>query len=198
MQESVMGTITESQPEGITNTQDKVLSILPIPSALLSIFGSSVILYMAISTRRQRKWTTYTRLLIGLSLCDIISSVSLAFSPFMRRPESGRVWAVGNDATCTAIGTMTQFSYSNLFFNAMLSYYFMITVRFQMKHSRIAKLVEPWMHFISIGYPLVTSVVGAAFGMYGEKATGMGCWVRLLNNHCKSRNDMSNACYFQR
>ena len=144
MQHLTIDSTNEAQHEGITTTQDKFLSIIPIPSAILSIFGSSVILYMAISTRREKKWTTYTRLLIGLSVCDIISSVSLAVAAFLRRPESGRVWAVGNDATCTAIGTMTQFSYSNLFFNATLSYYFMITVRFQMKHSRIAQLVEPW------------------------------------------------------
>ena len=138
------------QHEGLTPAQDKALSLLPIPSAILSIFGSSVILYMAISTRRERKWTTYTRLLIGLSVCDIISSVSLALASFLRRPESGRIWAIGNDATCAIIGTLTQFSYSNIFFNAMLSYYFMITVRFQMKQSRIARYLEPWMHLVSI------------------------------------------------
>lgn len=179
-----MDTMKEPQHEGLTATQDKVLSILPIPSAILSIFGSSVILYMAISTRRQRQWTTYTRLLVGLSICDIISSTSLAFAAFLRRPESGRIWAFGNDASCTAIGTLTQFSYSNMFYSAMLSYYFMISVRIKMKHSKIAKYLEPWMHLISVGYPLVTSLVGTSYGMYGEKATGMGCWVNQYPHGC--------------
>mmetsp|Transcript_33419 Transcript_33419/g.80906 ORF Transcript_33419/g.80906 Transcript_33419/m.80906 type:complete len:964 (-) Transcript_33419:57-2948(-) len=184
MHDQTIDTMQEAQHEGLTTAQDKVLSILPIPSAILSIFGSSIIIYMAVSTRRQRQWTTYTRLLLGLSICDIISSVSLAFAAFMRRPESGRVWAIGNDATCAAIGTMTQFSYSNVWYNAVLSYYFIATVRFRMKHSRIAKLLEPWMHFVSIGYPLVTAIVGASYGMYGEKATGMGCWVNEYPHGC--------------
>jgi len=184
MHDPTIDTMQEAQHEGLTTAQDKVLSILPIPSAILSIFGSSIIIYMAVSTRRQRQWTTYTRLLLGLSICDIISSVSLAFAAFMRRPESGRVWAIGNDATCAAIGTMTQFSYSNVWYNAVLSYYFIATVRFRMKHSRIAKLLEPWMHFVSIGYPLVTAIVGASYGMYGEKATGMGCWVNEYPHGC--------------
>jgi len=179
-----MDTMKEVRHEGLTATQDKVLSILPIPSAILSIFGSSVILYMAISTRRKRQWTTYIRLLVGLSICDIISSDSLALAAFLRRPESGRIWAFGNDASCTAIGTLIQFSYSNMFYSAMLSYYFMTSVRIKMKHSKIAKYLEPWMHLVSVGYPLVTSLVGASYGMYGEKATGMGCWVNQYPHGC--------------
>ncbi|CAJ1963793.1 unnamed protein product [Cylindrotheca closterium] len=189
MNDQAIGTMQQAQHEGITIAQDKVLSILPIPSAILSIFGSSVIIYMGVSTRRQRQWTTYTRLLIGLSICDIISSVSLAFAAFLRRPESGRVWAIGTDATCAAIGTMTQFSYANVWYNAALSYYFMATVRFRMKHSRIARLLEPWMHFMSIGFPLVTAIVGALYEMYGEKATGMGCWVNEYPHGCGDEPD---------
>ena len=113
-------------------------------------------------------------------MCDIVSSVSLGLAAFMRRPQSGRVWAFGNDATCTAAGTLIQFSYSNCFFNAMLSFYFMATVRLGVKNAVIAKWFEPMMHFVSIGYPLVTSLVGAYFGMYSETATGMGCWVSFM------------------
>ena len=167
----------EQPHEGLSIFQDQVLAILPIPSAILSVIGSSVIIYMAFSTRRQRKWSTYTRLLIGLSICDISSSVSLGLAAFMRRPQSGRAWAFGNDATCTAEGTLLQFAHSNLFYNMFLSFYFLATVRFGVKHTVIAKRYEPIMHFVALGYPLVTALIGAAHGMYKETATGMGCWV---------------------
>lgn len=167
----------QEQHEGLGMLRDQILAILPIPSAILSVLGSSVILYMAFSTRRKRKWTTYTRLLIGLSMCDIISSVSFGLAAFMRRPESERAWAMGNDATCTTSGALIQFSFSNFLYNAMLSFYFLATVRFGVKHTVIAKRFEPIMHLVSLGFPLVTSIVGAIMGMYRETATGFGCWV---------------------
>jgi hypothetical protein len=69
----------QDQEQGLSDIQDKVLALLPIPSAILSIFGSSIIIYVALKTREQKKWTPYTRLLMGLSVCDIIASISQDF-----------------------------------------------------------------------------------------------------------------------
>ncbi|CAJ1970412.1 unnamed protein product [Cylindrotheca closterium] len=184
MDHQILDTSTSEEYEGIDQFREKILAILPIPSSILSIIGSSVILYMAFSTRKERKWTTYTRLLVGLSMCDIVSSISLGLAAFMRRPESERVWAMGNDATCAAAGTLIQFSYSGLFYNAFLSWYFVLTVRFGVKHDVIARKFEPIMHFISVGYPLVTAILGAILGVYAETSTGMGCWVNNYPDGC--------------
>lgn len=160
--------------EGLSDAQEKVLAILPIPSAILSIFGSATILYMCCRTRNERKWTTYTRLLIGLSICDILSSLTLGVAAFLRPRDNLRVWTFGNEATCSAIGFLTQFSYSGLFYNAMLSFYFLLSARFRIKNERIAKRIEPFMHFLSLLFPLVTASVGAEMGVYSTTTSELG------------------------
>ena len=78
----------------LSSTQAKIISILPIPAALLSIFGSFSIIIMVCRNSRRRchssstsnnnkKWTPYTRLLLGLSCCDIILSITLTLSSYL-------------------------------------------------------------------------------------------------------------------
>eukprot|EP00980_Cylindrotheca_fusiformis_P027761 scaffold22558_cov116-Cylindrotheca_fusiformis.AAC.10 len=165
----------------LSDEQDKVLAILPIPSATLSIIGSSTILYMSLKSRTRRKWTPYTRLLIGLSIYDIFSSVSISIATFLRPVSSARAWTFGNDATCTASAFFTQFSHSAEGYNAMLSFYFLLTARLGLKNSCIARWFEPMMHFVSIGFYLGTAIVGAVLGVYADTAVGFGCYVSPHN-----------------
>ena len=46
------------------------------------------------------------------------------------KTTSSRVWARGNDSTCTLLGFMTQFPFSAMVCNAMFSYYYLLMVRF--------------------------------------------------------------------
>ena len=164
-------------PEGLSDVQEMVLSILTIPSAVLSIFGSACIIYMSLQTRNKEKWTPYFRLLMGMSMCDIISSMTLAVAAFLRPRENDRVWTFGSEATCSAIEMLTQFSYSGLFYNSMLSLYFLLSTLFKMKNEKIAKRFEPFMHFLSLGFPFATALLGAIKGFYSITTTELGCWV---------------------
>lgn len=181
-----------SSPERLSDAQEKVLATLPIPSAILSIIGSAVIIFIALKSRGRQKWTTYTRLLIALSICDIFSSVNISISNFLRPSESPRAWAYGNDATCTATGFLTQVSYSAASYTAMLSFYFLLTARFGLKNTEISRRFEPLMHFISIGYFLGTAIVGAILGVYADTSVGLGCWV---SNLLSKRRDLRLSVY---
>eukprot|EP00980_Cylindrotheca_fusiformis_P017213 scaffold5297_cov104-Cylindrotheca_fusiformis.AAC.6 len=162
----------------LSDGQEKVLAILPIPSAALSIMGSCIIISMALRRKNRRRWTPYTRLLIAMSMCDIVASATISIATFLRpRDTSSRVWAFGTDATCSAVGFMNQISFSAVLYNGMLSLYFLLTARFGFKNAQMARCIEPLMHIVSIGFPLVTAVTGSIIGVYGEAAAGLGCWV---------------------
>ena len=60
----------------LSDQQEKAISIVPIPVAVLSIFGSISIIQIACRNRKSKKWTPYTRLLIAISCCDIIYSIT--------------------------------------------------------------------------------------------------------------------------
>lgn len=162
----------------------KALALLPIPGAFLSICGSATIVFIACRTGHEKGWTTYNRLLFGMSVSDIVFSGHLAVSNFLRPSETSyRPSAIGNDATCSFSGFLLQLTHSAPYYNACLSYYFLLATRFRYSKSRMARLVEPWTHLISIGFPLITSTVGLILGAYSEPVLGPGCWVnevRLL------------------
>eukprot|EP00980_Cylindrotheca_fusiformis_P017216 scaffold5297_cov104-Cylindrotheca_fusiformis.AAC.9 len=167
----------ETTTKQLSDSQEKVLAIMPVPSAALSIMGSSIIISMAFRMRKRRRWTPYTRLLIAMSMCDIVASITISIATFLRpRDTSSRVWAFGNDATCSAVGFMNQISFSAVLYNGMLSIYFLLTARFGFKNEYIASTVEPMMHVVSIGYPLLTATAGSIIGVYGEAAAALGCW----------------------
>ncbi|CAJ1965860.1 unnamed protein product [Cylindrotheca closterium] len=163
----------------LSDTQQIVLSILPIPSAIISILGSSAIIYLAKERRKIQNWTPYTRLLVAMSFCDIVFSLNVGFSTFLRpRETSYRIWAFGNDATCSYIGFINQASSAGaICYNGMLSFYFLLTARYGMKNSKISRWIEPLMHLVALGFAIGTALVGAVVDIYGEKAGAMSCWM---------------------
>jgi hypothetical protein len=178
----------EVNPDSITpltDQQEVVLSVLSIISGVLSILGSSTIVYKV--ARNFQKSAPYDRLLLGLSSCDILSSLTFAISPFMLDSEtSQRVWGLGNEATNNMLGFLTQFSFSAIFYNGMLSYYYLLTVRYGVKRKDFARKYEPYIHIGTIGFFLITATIGACMGFYGELDIGQGAWIVNWPEGCEA------------
>jgi len=170
---------------GLTDLQQQLLVFLPIPSALLSLAGSYLIIFMAMRSHQRKKYTPYSRLLVVMSLYDIQSSITYAMAPFLRPYEtSTRLYAHGDETTCTTVAFLNQLSMSALFYNGMLSFYFLLATRFRYTNEQLSRVVEPLMHVTAIGYPLVTAIAGLVFGWYGEVNNGLSCWVGHFPNNC--------------
>jgi Serpentine type 7TM GPCR chemoreceptor Srv len=159
----------------LTDAQEKLLVLLPFFPAVVSIAASSTIIYLVCKSGFD---TPYKRILFGLSVSDIVISVLIPLQPFLVPiATSQRTWASGNHATCTLLGTIMQLAMSSLLYNGMLSYYYLLTIRFGVKEKTFARRFEPWMHALAIGYPLVTSIIGASINAYHELEVGFGCWI---------------------
>jgi hypothetical protein len=145
-----------------------------------------MIIHMVLTSKR--KSTPYKRLLMGMSICDVISSLSIPLWAFLlpkdSSSQSSRVWAVGNDTSCTAMGFFSQFSFSGILYNGMLSYYYLLTVRFAYQDRQMARCGEPFMHVLSIGFPTVTALIGAILGVYSDGEIGLQCWVDNYPKGC--------------
>lgn len=159
----------------LSDNQKKLVAILPIPSAILSLIGSSIIVYMAMKSRRNtaKKWTPYNRLIMGMSCFDILTSVTLTVASFLYPQESSdKVWVIGNDTTCSIVGALNQLIYGVILYYGSLSIYFVLTARFGYSNDHISHGVEPYFHIFCFGYPLVTSFVGLFLGAYSEPEVG--------------------------
>lgn len=155
----------------ISENQKKLVAVLPIPSAILSLIGSSIIVSMALKSRRNttKKWTPYNRLVTAMSCFDIVTSLTLALAPFLYPKETSlKAWVIGNDTSCSAIGFFQQLLYAVIMYYGSLSIYFVLTARFGFSNKEIAHRVEPFMHVICFGYPLVTAFAGLFLGAYAE------------------------------
>jgi hypothetical protein len=152
------------------------------PSALLSLGGSLVIIYTVVQKRGQMG--SYECILLGLSVCDIILTVSWTLAPFLTpKDASQRITALGNDATCNMGGFLWQFSYSTYWYNGLLSFYYLTTIVYGWPEDRFKKLA-PYLHGLCIGFPLVTAFLGSANEWYGPNEIGPGCWVNDYPRDC--------------
>jgi hypothetical protein len=103
----------------LTDSQEVLMSSLNMISATLSCLGSSMIVYRVYKNRNEtvvRKnskhtefiTTPYDRIMLGLSVCDIVASLTFGFGSLLLPSDSStRAWAAGTDTTCSFLGFFT-------------------------------------------------------------------------------------------
>ena len=118
---------------------------------------------------------TYERLLLGMSLFDVFFSIHPTLAPFMA-PSGYYALAVGNDLTCRMSGTAHQIGFASFFYYGCLSCYFLLVIRFSVSPETIAFRVEPFMHALSILWPVSSAIALAVKDWYGPMELHYGCW----------------------
>ena len=139
----------EFELSDLSDKQEKILAVFLVCSAILSLVGSCTIVFKILRSLCRNKTTTpYERIILGLSCCDILASCTYAMGPFLLpRETSQRVWADGDDSSCQKLGFLVQISCLwAIWYNAVLSFYYLLTVRFQVKRKVFCQKYEPWMH----------------------------------------------------
>lgn len=165
----------------LTIRQEKFLSLVGVVPGFLSIFGSSTIIYKNI--RSFRLAGPYDRLLLALSVCDIVATLSFVLAPFLipagEYSKSSRIYAIGTPGTCSALGWLTQFGFSAIVYNGALSFYYLLTVRFKVSREQFARRIEIWIHAGILVFFFGTATMGAFIGLFNE--LDLGCKYRLSN-----------------
>ncbi|CAJ1950092.1 unnamed protein product [Cylindrotheca closterium] len=156
--------------------EQKAISILLVLSASLSLVGSSCIVY---HVRHNSKSTPYRRIMLGMSACDIVSTIGYALQPYvgLKGESNSFVWSFGNAASCSFIGALAQFGFSAHLYSAALSYYFLSTIRYGTREAVFAKKYERWIHVAIILWSVATAIVGIALDIFHLNDLGPGCWV---------------------
>jgi hypothetical protein len=175
----------------LSDGQEIALSLLQIFSGTLSLIGSSILVFKILTkSSHNQKTTPYDRIMLGLSSCDIIASCTYAVGPFMLPSETSQmVWASGNESTCSQLGLLQQLSFSAIWYNCLLSFYYLLTVRFQVKREEFQHKYEKWMHLSAIFF-VFTAIIGYIGDWYSEMQLMMTCWVGDVPKGC----DASGTC----
>lgn len=157
-----------------TPAQRKSLAIVPKFTASFSAIASFCICFIIIR-RKSPTNKTYNRIIFGMSVCDMLTSVGFFCTTWpVPKGTPGIYGALGNQGTCSAQGFISQFSLSTVMYNASLSLYYMFVIVKKMKDDKIVR-IEPLFHTVAIGLGLSTAIAGVALKLFNP--VGWNCWL---------------------
>ena len=177
-----------------TERQQKALALAPKFAAALSIFGSSYIIYDCISKRNKRITTSYHRLMVGLSVTDLLMSLGLFTTTWPMPRDTPNVFgAIGNTASCEAIGSIEQFGVSATIYNGCLSVFYLLRIRYGWTTKRLQR-AEIWMHVIPLAFGISTIAASLALNLFNSGL--FDCWIATFPQGCSEsfRNDGFSDC----
>jgi hypothetical protein len=172
-----------------SESEQKILAIFPHITGGLSLIGSSSIVYDIWKDRDYKMKQPYFRILLGMSIFDVICSMSLCLSTIpVPAGTEGVFGARGTTATCTASGFFNQFMLGSILYNFVLAIYYALSGTYRMTDEDFAKLYEPWLHGlavmatfgVAIGKISPRSVIGLDFAMFlSPTITQLSCFVAI-------------------
>ncbi|KAL9183353.1 hypothetical protein ACHAXT_005140 [Thalassiosira profunda] len=169
----------------------KTLCIIRSTLALVSVIASSTLIWM-LRRSRDRFATCQHRILLGLSIADILFSLSLAHFNFPAPTDVDYyVWnAQGNEASCSASGFLTMLGAgSGLTYIVSLNVYYLLVIRYGKTEDFIRRRIEPFLHGLPVAIPLAVSCTLLATNNFNDDGAG-NCHAPIYNPpHCTGYED---------
>ena len=160
------------------------VAIATVLGASLSLSGSLFIIYNILARRKYNRGS-YHRLLLGLMLCDALSSVGWLMAPLAPpRDTSPRYLSIGNTASCTISAFLLQVGIGFPIYNACLSIFYMLTICYNMKKKEDMLWREAVMHFVALTFAFGTAFIPVPYTLYNELSVGVGCWIVNFPEDC--------------
>lgn len=153
-EEALYKTINDERTYSETFYTTYTGSIIPRITGPISAVSSALIIFIIL--RSNVKLTTiYHRLIFGMSIADVISSIAMACSTvpmpkdMVYKQIQGTV--LGNIQTCEAQGFIMTYGLCISFsYNFVLCTYYLCSINWKMTEATIRKRVEPFFHFVAI------------------------------------------------
>lgn len=159
--------------KGFTQLQSRLLALFPKVTGWTSAFASFTIV---VSILRQPKRTTLTYILLGLSMTDFICSLWIGLStwPIPKDNDLDVTWASGSPLFCTMQGFFVQMAITSPLYNASLSLYYLLVIRYGWKETSIEK-VRLVLLTTPLFWGLGTSIASLALQELGNSV--FWCWI---------------------
>ncbi len=139
----------------------KTFGICMRVSGSLSFIGSTLIVIHIIRSHK-RLSTIFHRLMLGLSIGDILSSFFSFVLGSSMVPREMSYWVVGargNVTSCTIQGFVSEIGiYLSTYYNCSVCFYYFAIIKYSMKEDYIRIKLEPWFHVVPIAISLLRSL----------------------------------------
>jgi len=143
-------------------------------SSMLSMVGSSAIIYIIISARRRKLLKPKNRFMLMMSVFDVLQSAALIVSTAALPNDKDIYGAMGNNATCTAQSIFMGLGLAVPLYNSSLNLFYLLTILYNMNSTRFSTKIEPFLHVFSVLGPLSSVIIFAALG-YSEPVDSKAC-----------------------
>jgi hypothetical protein len=202
-----------------TLQQQKVLTFLPILPGILSIAGSLSVIYVILKDRHKKLKMVYQRLMLVMSVTDVIGTSGVTIMngwaiPVGTEGFSGRhsltatpqgtsefYAAQGTSEFYGARGTVTTCNFAGMFlvfvngstgtYSLMLSFYYLLVLRYDMGERWIARYVEPAIHVLALLLPFILGASAWHYELLNPMAGWHGwCGLRDAPFDCSSSDDV--------
>ena len=159
----------------------------------LSILGSGTILFIRIRRRRREASTVYERLIVGISVVDLLMSSALFWNPVVLPKWTNLPFAKGTFGTCEWSGFFLYFFLGGTVYNGALATYFLLSVRYLKTERQIARILEPTVHVLALALPLVVGGIGLKRHAYNPHGLYGTCLLTAFPVECVVQ-DSGVAC----
>jgi len=169
--------------------QQLILGYLPLATAPFSVVGSAFIVYSILLNRKETLLNPYHRIMLGISLLDLLTSTSLIVLGTWAVPVEAQDFvagARGTWTTCNISGFFLNLLFGSMWYSAFLSLYFWCTIVLeQQRGKKLVKVIEPLGHAVSVLLPVLTGAIGAATTMINPMNILPGwCWFSIYPPNC--------------
>ena len=165
--------------------------IFPV-SASISMIGSTAIIWHILRSHKGLS-STYHRLVFGLCVGDLMSSLAFAVNTKAVPKELQYIMpsARGNVGTCTAQGLLlTAGVVMASAYNCMICFYYLLIITYNKKDDYIKRKLEPWFHGVPIILAIVIGITGLIMKQFNTTGEGY-CY--LINYHPPHCEDVANG-----
>lgn len=116
------------------------------------------------------------RLLCAMVMIDMTSYLMWIFADVLMPKDASSFLfkTYGSKNTCSAQGFILQFNISSMIYNAILSFYYLLVIKYSWKPANLLKL-EKWMHLFPIAFGLITASI--TLGLNSFHAASWNCWI---------------------
>jgi len=159
-----------------TPAQWHALAIFKMVLSIPSLLGSAFIIQHIVRSeaRRQR---VFSRLMLGMSLMDLIFAVYSSVGPLPCPQDPNTFLAHGTWASCEAFGFLGQASQmSSMLYNAGLALYYLLTIRYQWPESQSKRWIEVPIHLVCFVVGWGTALAALVLDLYNPSAAGCGIY----------------------
>lgn len=177
----------------MSDRNDSLAALIPqiIRTTTASIsFLSSTVMAIALMLRMrqegQRQSSPFFRIILCLSIADIIKSLAITIGPFaVPRHTPQALYAVGNTRSCEVQGFFINASGTIIpMYTFLLGIYFLMRVKYGMSREVFSKKIERYGHAIILIWNLICGVYAIFNGYINAATFGTTCTIISLPASC--------------